>query len=148
METYRAMKDRHQAEVNALPLAFAFNRDQYRAKLAEWSISEEDARSGAVVGIGNGGFCRAEDHNEVLATLRRIRDEKQAAIDADKTGTGFIYEMFLYELANHKYGYTGDVSETLDALNITAEDINSSEAMQNGLKKAAEKIGGYDPFDE
>lgn len=148
METYKEMKDRHQAEVNALPLAFAFSRDQYHKKLKEWNISEEEARAGAIVGIGGGGFVRAEDHNKVLATFRRIEDERRAAIEADHDGTGFIYEMFLYELANHEYGYTGDVSETLDALNITEADLNSSEAMQTGLKRAAEKINSYEPFNE
>ena len=149
METYKAMKDRHQREVNALPLAFAFSREQYRAKLAEWNISEEEARNGAICGIGGGGFCRAEDHNNVIATFKRIQEEEAAAIAADQDGTGYIYEMFLYELINHEYSYTGDVDETLDALNITWEDMADNEALLNGLNKALKTIGlGADPFDE
>ena len=149
METYKAMKERHQNEVNALPLAFAFNRDQYRAKLAEWNITEEEARSGAIVGIGGGGFVRAEDHNKVLETFKRIREEKQAAIAADTTGDGFIYQMFLYELNNHEFSYTGDVEETLAALQLTADDINGNEALQHGLKRAVKEIAGaWDPFNE
>lgn len=149
METYKQMKDRHQNEVNALPLAFAFNRDQYRAKLAEWNITEEEARSGAIVGIGGGGFVRAEDHNKVLETFKRIREEEQAAIAADTTGDGFIYQMFLYELNNHEFSYTGDVEETLAALQLTADDINGNEALQHGLKRAVKEIAGaWDPFNE
>ena len=57
--------------------------------------------------------------------------------------------MFLTELCNHEYSYTGDISETLDALNITAEEVNASAALQNGLKKAVKEIAaGPDPFDE
>ena len=41
METYKAMKERHQEEVNALPLAFAFSKEQYRAKLDAWNITNE-----------------------------------------------------------------------------------------------------------
>ena len=147
METYRAMKDRHQTEVNALPLAFAFSHDRYLARLAEWNITEEEAKAGAIIGIGNGGFIRSSDRDLVVDTFKRHREERQAAIEADQDGTGYIYEMFLYELANHEYGYTGDVSETLSALNFTADDINSNAALQNGLKKAAAEIGA-DPFDE
>jgi hypothetical protein len=149
METYKAMKERHQNEVNALPIAFAFSRDQYHDKLKEWNISEEAARAGAVVGIGHGGFCRAEDHNKVIETFRRIREETDAAIAADTTGDGYIYEMFLYELNNHEFSYTGDVEETLAALQLTADDINSSEALQHGLKRAVKEIAGaWDPFNE
>ena len=149
METYKQMKDRHQAEVNALPLAFAFSRNQYREKLAEWNITEEEAKAGAIIGIGGGGFIRSGDKDLVIGTFERIHDEEQAAIKADQDGTGFIYEMFLYELNNHEYSYTGDISETLDALSITADDLENSEALRNGLKKAVKEIAaGPDPFDE
>lgn len=149
METYKEMKERHQAEVNALPLAFAFSERQYNEKLAEWNITPEEAKAGAIVGIGNGGFIRSSDRELVKGTFKRIREEKAAAIAEDVTGDGFIYEMFLTELNNHEYSYTGDISETLEALGITAEEVNSNKALQNGLKKAVKEIAaGPDPFDE
>lgn len=149
METYTEMKDRHQAEVNALPLAFAFSDEQLKEKLAAWGITEEEAKAGAIINIGHGGFIRATDEEKVIGTFKRIQDEKRAAIEADHDGTGYIYEMFLYELNNHEYSYTGDVSETLDALHISAEEINSNTALQNGLKAAVKNINGAgDPFDE
>lgn len=149
METYIEMKNRHQAEVNALPLAFAFSKEQYLEKLAAWNITEAEADAGAVIGIGAGGFIRSSDRDLVIDTFKRHREERAAAIAADQNGTGYIYEMFLYELNNHEYSYTGDVSETLAALHITAEDINSNAALQNGLKAAVKSINGAgDPFDE
>ena len=149
METYKQMKDRHQAEVNALPLAFAFSRDQYHAKLKEWEITEEEARAGAIVGIGGGGFCKASDHNEVLATFRRIQEEEAAAIAADLDGTGYISQMFLYELQNHEYSYTGDIDDTLDALNISNKDLAENPALLAGLNAAIKTISlAGDPFDE
>ena len=148
-ETYKAMKDRHQAEVNALPLAFAFSKDRYIEKLAEWNITEAEAEAGAILSIGAGGFIRATDEELVKSTFERIHDETEAAIAADTTGDGFIYEMFLYELNNHEYSYTGDVDETLDALNITWEEMADNRALLNGLNKALKEIGrGRDPFDE
>ncbi len=65
METYKEMKERHQAEVNALPLAFAFSERQYNEKLAEWNITPEEAKAGAIVAIGNGGFIRSSDRELV-----------------------------------------------------------------------------------
>ena len=149
METYKAMKDRHQREVNALPLAFAFSERQYNEKLAAWNITPEEAKAGAIVGIGGGGFIRSSDREKVIATFERIAEEEAAAIAADQDGTGYIYEMFLYELNNHEYSYTGDVDETLTALGITWEDMAENEALLNGLNKALKTIGlAGDPFDE
>ena len=39
-----------------------------------------------------------------------------AAIAEDKTGDGFLYQMFLCELDNHEYGGTGGSKDTADAL--------------------------------
>lgn len=148
-ETYKEMKDRHQAEINALPLAFAFSRDRYREKLAEWGITEEEAKAGAVVGIGGGGFIRSSDRDLVISTFERIGKERQAAIDADTTGTGFIYQMFRYELNNHEFSYTQETDDTLTALGITDDDLNSNPALKAGLIAAIDKINtGRDPFDE
>lgn len=148
-ETYAEMKQRHQNAINALPLAFAFSEKQYRDKLAEWRITPEEAKAGAIVGIGGGGFIRSSDREIVNSTFERIAEEEAAAIAADQDGTGFIYEMFLYELNNHEYSYTGDVDETLEALNIKWEDMADNEALLNGLNKALKEIGrGQDPFDE
>ena len=67
----------------------------------------------------------------------RHQDERAAAIQADPDGTGFIFQMFRYELANHEYSYTGDLAETLDALGITTDEVNASPALLNGLHLAA-----------
>lgn len=149
METYKEMKKRHQAEINALPLAFAFSDEQLREKLAAWNITEEEAVAGAIINIGHGGFIRSSDEDLVMGTFERITKEEDAARAADLTGDGYIYEMFLTELNNHEYSYTGDIMETLDALHIAPEELNASPALQNGLKKAVKEIAaGPDPFDE
>lgn len=147
MNTYKEMIDRHQAAVNALPLAFAFSEQQYKRKLDEWKITEEEARAGAVVGIGAGGFIRSTDAQLVADTFNKIQEETRAAIAADHTGDGFIYEMFLYELQNHEFIITQDTSDTLAALDITEEELNASQALQHGLKKAVNYINSAgDPF--
>lgn len=149
METYKQMKDRHQSEVNALPLAFAFSHDRYLERLAAWNITEEEANNGAIVGIGGGGFIRSSDRDLVISTFERIRAEEEAAIAADTTGDGFIYQMFLYELNNHEFSYTQDVDDTLTALGFTEADINDNPALKAGLIAAIDKINaGRDPFDE
>jgi hypothetical protein len=44
--------------------------------------------------------------------------------------------MFRDELINHEFTYTGDLTDTLDALCITVEEINNNPCLKNGLEKA------------
>ena len=77
----------------------------------------------------------------------RHRKELEDAIAGDKTGQGFICDMFLQELENHEYSYTGDVQETLDALGITAQYMESVPQLLDGLALACEKAMQHDCFD-
>jgi hypothetical protein len=72
------------------------------------------------------------DHRTVAWHEKEMAD----AIAADKTGEGFIFEMFDYELGNHEYVYTCDISDTLDALGLTIEDLAKNPALRAGLKAA------------
>ena len=144
METYKEMKARQLKEVNALPIAFAFDDNQLKEKLAEWDITEEEAIAGAITNIGNGGFIRTSDADLVINTFRRIGDERSAAIAADHSGDGFIYQMFLTELRNHEFSYTQDADYTLQLLNISAEDLANNAALQHGLNAAIETINKAD----
>ena len=44
--------------------------------------------------------------------------------------------MFNYELANHEYNYTGDLTDTLDALGLTIEDVTANAQMNEALLMA------------
>ena len=139
-ETYIEMNERHQREINALPLKFAFSNKQYDDILKAWNITPDEAKAGALLSIGGGGYVRAEDKQLYTNTVERIYNETQTAIEEDKTGEGFIYQMFLYELANHEFSYTLDTEETLMALGIEEEEIKNNSALRRGLCKAVAKL--------
>ena len=60
------------------------------------------------------------------------------AINADRTGNGFIFDMFNYELANHEYCITLDLTDALLSLGLTDAEIVKSKPLQTGLKKATD----------
>lgn len=62
--------------------------------------------------------------------------ERRAAISADKTGKGFIFDLFYSELCNKCYCITGDIEEVILACGLTPEEINASKALKKGLAKA------------
>lgn len=141
MNRYAELRHRQQEEFNALPLGFAFSNKQFDEMMRNWGLDpEKDVDK--IYSIGAGGFVQKKDAELLHETHKRLVEEMAAAIAADETGEGFIYEMFLYELDNHEYGYTGELEETLDALGYTVEDINADKRLLCGLNRAAKEIMG------
>lgn len=139
MNAYIEMKNRHQKEFNELPLHFAFGDEQMKRKMEELGLTERNLKE-KVVSIGCGGFMLKEDAPKYIETVKRHARERKEAVEADKDGTGYIYQMFRYELQNSEYGYTGDDTDTIEHLGFTREEIENNPALRKGLKKAKKSI--------
>lgn len=133
---YLELIKRQQKEINELPMRFAFSQSQFDEILDEWGLTrcEEDMKK--IMSIGYGGYMLKTEYIKLKSTRIKHREEFQKAIDDDLTGSGFIYDMFLYELENHEYSYTYDEEDALNALGITYEMIYNNERLMNGLKLA------------
>lgn len=135
METYQELRDRQQKEVNAFPMVFAFSDKQFAEAMRELGL--DPTETDKVYAIpGTGGFYRRSDAPALHEMFDRHERERQEAIEADETGDGFVFQMFREELANHEYSYTGELDETIEALGLTTEEINSSPKLLHGLEKA------------
>jgi hypothetical protein len=135
MNRYLELKEKQKKEINDFPMFFAFNKAQFEEGMRRLGL-EPDSRS-AIIKLGStGGYFRKTDEPKFSEMMERHDAEMQADIDADPTGDEFIFEMFRYELSNHEYGYTGDLSDTLCALGLTMSGINASDKLKNGLQKA------------
>ncbi|MSB19102.1 DUF7659 family protein [Flavonifractor plautii] len=143
MNKYKELRDRQQAEVNALPLGFAFGKSQFDEMMRGWGLDPEKDLD-KIVSIGAGGYIQKKDRSLMHETFDRHRRERKEAIAADQTGEGFIFDMFLYELNNHEYGYTGDTSEALEALGLTAQEVVDDPRLNRGICKAHQVIMGRD----
>lgn len=62
--------------------------------------------------------------------------ERREAIASDKTGTGFIFNMFYSELCDMCYCITEDLEEIIIACGLSLEEVNASKALKKGLAKA------------
>ncbi len=133
MNAYKQLKDRHQKEMNAFPLGAAFSDKQFEEMMQKWGLTVNDADK--ICSIGGGCFIRKCDKERFFEMTERFKREMQEAIAGDKTGNGFIYDMFLYELANHEYCITYDSEETLDALGLTIDKVNADKRLLRGLQK-------------
>ena len=134
MNAYQEMKDRQQKEFDAFPVGAAFSNQQFQQMMEKWGLTVNDTDK--ICSICGGCYIRKTDKEALRDLINRLNKEKQDAIAADPTGDGFIFDMFVYELANHEYCITYDLEDTLDALGLTAEQINADKRLLHGLNKA------------
>ncbi len=137
MNAYQQLKNRQQKEFNAFPLGAAFSKEQFAEMMQKWGLTENDTDK--IISIGYGCFIRKSDRERFDEMNARLNKEMQDAIAADKTGDGFICDMFYYELANHEYCITYDYEEAFDALGVTETQVNADKRLLRGLEKARKK---------
>jgi hypothetical protein len=136
--TYKILKDIHQAEVNALPIKFAFGKEQFKKCMDEWGLKEH--QTDKLYGLGDtGGFYLRSDAEGIQNTFKRHSQELKMAIAENTNGT-FVVDMFSYELNNHEYGYTRDLTDTLQALDLTLDEIKQNKVLSDSLDKAIEFV--------
>ena len=134
MNTYEEMKNRQQKEFDAFPMGAAFSNKQFEEMMQKWGLTVNDTDK--ICSIGGGCYIRKTDIESFLALINKTAAELKNAITADRTGDGFIFDMFVYELANHEYCITYDLDDTLDALGLTIEEIKADKRLHYGLNKA------------
>lgn len=137
MNKYTELKNKQQEEVNAFPLGAAFSKEQFAEMMRKWGLTEDDTDK--IYSIGGGCYIRKSDHTAFHEMLDRHDRERKAAIAADTTGDGYIYDMFYTELANHEYCITYDLEETLYALGLSIDEINADKRLIRGLNKAVKQ---------
>lgn len=146
MNKYRELKDKHQKEIDNFPFFFAFSNKQFEEGMKKLGLDPKDTDK--IYKLGNtGGFYRKTDSDMLHEMFDRQHKEMADAIAADTTGEGFIYDMFMYELANHEYCITYDYEATFDACGLTEEEVASSPALMAGLNKARKDyLAHYDEW--
>lgn len=141
MNRYSEMKRRQQEEFNSLPLGWAFSQKQFDEMMAGWGLDPTKDLD-KIMRIPGGGFVQKKDRELLHQTLKKADDELQAAIAEDKTGEGFIAEMFQAELEDHEYSYTMDTTDALEALGYTAEEVVNDPRLNRGICLAHRRIVG------
>ena len=130
MSKYTELKAKHQKEVDAFPLGFAFNQSQFNEMMEKWGLTPDDTDK--IYKIGGDGYIRKTDSDAMHEMFARHEAERKAAMNDDD----YLYQMFKYELANHEYSYTQDLTDTLEALGLTMDEINAGPRMADALKRA------------
>ena len=135
---YDEIKEKHQKIVDDFPMKFAFSDEQFNQSMKELGLKPTDTDK--VVSICGGGFIRKTDVKKYYDMWDKLRKEHNNLIEADKTGDGYIKDMFVSELENHEYSYTHELDETLNALELTREQVFNSPTLSHGLELAKKEV--------
>ena len=123
MNKYEQLKNKQQKYTNDFPMMFALNDEQFKEGMKKLGLNENDKDK--IYSIGGGGFIRKTESESFNNMFSNFDNEINMAIKDDPTGEIFIKDMFEFELFNHEYGYTGDIEPTLNALELTLDNINN-----------------------
>ena len=116
-QEYLDLQEKHREELNAFPIAYAFNDEQLKEALEKLGATKEEC----VTVFGHGDIVKKTDAKQFLAMLKRHTDEVKEKL---KTDSDFALAAFLYEMDNHEYAinWSGD-EDVLSCFAISWDDI-------------------------
>ena len=133
METYTELKARQAKELNNFEgIFFAFNKEQFTEGLEKVGLTKENVNQ--IYSLGAGGYIRKDKSAAFSAMFRRHAEEK----DNRKKEEKFLFDSLVYELCNHEFCITGDVSDALKSLGYNQESIDQkilNKAMAEAVKQ-------------
>jgi len=128
MNKYAELKAKHEKQINEFPMAFAFSNKQFEEAKEKLGVKSNDE----LLSIPCGGMIRKTDKEEYKNLCMAISVEDNAAMKDDE----FLYQGFLYELANHEYCITSDPESTLDCFGLTITEVSEDKRLSDIFKKA------------
>lgn len=138
---YQITKERHQMEFIIFAnknMFFAFDKKQFEEGMKKLGL--EPTETNKIVSIGAGGYLLKDKINEFENLTKKQKEELK---QLRKNKKQFAADMFAYELANHEFGLTYDLSETLDALNMTLSSIKKEPEIYEALKTVLKEQYSY-----
>lgn len=122
--SYKQYKENRQKDFNKLPIYWAFGEQQFKELLQKLNLKDtlEDLKK--LVNIGCGGLMLKSDlpllknHNQTYSS--------DTLIFWLTHNFKFAYDALFYEMNNHEYYYTYDITDTLESLDLTFEYVEKN----------------------
>lgn len=112
---YLELMKKHQEELEAFPMAYAFNESQLNNALIKLETTKDQ-----LVDVGMGGLMRRSDIPAFNAMMKRQREELDKFLEDEEQAEA----AFLYEMDNHEYAinWDGD-TDVLSCFELTYEEL-------------------------
>tara|TARA_R110002020_G_scaffold86389_1_gene213004 strand:- start:99 stop:491 length:393 start_codon:yes stop_codon:yes gene_type:complete len=126
-ETYQELKTRQQNELNAFDhIFFAFSNKQF-----EEGLKRLDTDTKGIFSLGGGCYVLKSHANDLDALFTRHQQELKEHRKSRKN----LLESLVYELRNHEFCITYNVTDALESLGLALGDIPKD--ILNKAKKLA-----------
>ena len=138
---YQITKERHQIEFICFAnknMFFAFDKKQFEEGMKKLGL--EPSETNKIVSIGAGGYLLKEKIDDFKSLTKKQKEELK---ELRKNKKQFAADMFAYELANHEFDLTRDLSETLDTLGMTLSGIKKEPETYEALKTVLKEHYNY-----
>lgn len=118
IETYTDLKARQGKELNDFEgMFFAFSDKQFEEGMEKVGLNPKDTDK--ICSLGAGGYILKDRSADFSAMFKRQAEEKKQRNKEEK----FLIESIAYELANHEYCITCDVTDALEALGLDRAEL-------------------------
>ena len=119
MNNYIEFKKEEEKEISLLPIYWAFDKEQLKDVYKKLNIiDDEDFKNKCMNYCG--GFILKSDKELINDTLKNLDKKLKFNLDNDDE---FLQNAFEYELSNHEYIVTGELSDVLNALGMNCDDL-------------------------
>lgn len=122
--SYKQYKENRQKDFNKLPIYWAFGEQQFKELLQKLNLKDTPQDLKKLVNIGCGGLMLKSDlpllknHNQTYSS--------DTLIFWLTHNFKFAYDALFYEMNNHEYYYTYEITDTLQSLGLSFEDIEKN----------------------
>ena len=121
METYTEMKKRQQKKIdNFEGMFFAFSNKQFEEGMIKVGLDKKDTTK--VCRFMSSGYLKKDKLNEFKNLMKQHKTEKENNLK----NIDFLTDALNYELNNHEFCITGDMTDALNVLGIEEKDIPSN----------------------
>ena len=132
MDLYRKfIEEKRKAFDNFQGIGFAFSNKQFEEMLIKLNAQPKD-----LYDLGAGTFILKNRYDDFMKLINYY-DMK---LDELMKDYNFAYSGFTYELANHEYNITYDYESTLEALNLTEDEILNNDVLLKAFKEARKTV--------
>ncbi|HDF3152199.1 DUF7659 family protein [Staphylococcus chromogenes] len=129
MIDYLDLMEEHKREIDQFPLFFAFNDEGIEEGKRKVNAKEDDK----IVHVGMNGFVKKADLDAFKDMLDRHEKEHYKNMLESQE---YVYHMVKYELANHEYNISYDVTDAFEACGLTDGIIRENPRIDEAVNLA------------
>lgn len=132
METYRQIKARHQAEVNAFPFGCAFGNKQVEEMMQKFGLPNDKSGYAQIVSLGAGLYIKRTD----LPAWKELRERHNREMRELKNHPDELKNALRYEFANHESQFNRDDEIILACVCLSVKEVNEDAELQRIYNEA------------